>query len=206
MSGATVAVLYARADSNYKTIPGCDVWDAERDARRWKGGAPVVAHPPCRAWGRLRAFAKPREDEKALALHAVECVRHWGGIMEHPAGSSLWAAAALPRPGESSDRWGGWTLAVSQYWWGHKAEKRTWLYVVGLSMAELPAIPYRMGYPTHIIGSSMRRKGERGWMPGTTKAEREHTPQQLAEWLVEAARRVREARERRLIEARGVAA
>jgi len=30
-----IAVLFARSDSVYKTIPGCDVWDAERDARRW---------------------------------------------------------------------------------------------------------------------------------------------------------------------------
>lgn len=46
-----VAVLFARSDSVYKSIPGCDVWDINRDARNWKGGAPIVAHPPCRAWG-----------------------------------------------------------------------------------------------------------------------------------------------------------
>ncbi|HMM52763.1 MAG TPA: hypothetical protein PKD87_14270 [Burkholderiaceae bacterium] len=183
-----VAVLYARPDSIYKLLDGADVWDMERDARRWPGGAPVVAHPPCRAWGRLRAFAKPREDEKALALHAVESVRRWGGVLEHPAGSTLWTAAGLPRPFEGPDDWGGWTLPVSQFWWGHKAEKRTWLYIVGAAPDELPPIPFRMGYPTHIIGSSMRRKGERGWMPGTTKAEREHTPPALAVWLVAVAR------------------
>ena len=47
----TVAILFARSDSYYKTLPECDVWDIERDARKWPGGAPVVAHPPCRAWG-----------------------------------------------------------------------------------------------------------------------------------------------------------
>lgn len=47
----TVAVLFARADSTYKTLPGTDVWDIERNAKLWPGGAPVVAHPPCRAWG-----------------------------------------------------------------------------------------------------------------------------------------------------------
>ena len=191
-----VAVLYARSDSNYLALDQCDVWDAVRDARRWPGGVPVVAHPPCQAWGRLRAFAKPREDEKGLALHAVECVRRWGGVLEHPAGSTLWAAAGLPKPFEGPDDWGGWTLPVSQFWWGHKAEKRTWLYIVGAAPDELPPIPFRMGYPTHIIGSSMRRKGERGWMPGTTKAEREHTPPAFAAWLVQVARACSEARKR----------
>lgn len=70
----TVAILFARADSNYKRLPDCDVWDAERDARRWPGGCTVVAHPPCRAWGRLRHFARPRPDEKALGLWAADQV------------------------------------------------------------------------------------------------------------------------------------
>ena len=29
----TVAVLFARSDSIYKSMPECDVWDIERDAR-----------------------------------------------------------------------------------------------------------------------------------------------------------------------------
>lgn len=75
----TVAVLFARSDSNYKTMPGCDVYDIDRDARTFAGGLPVIGHPPCRAWGRLRQFAKVRPDEKALAPWAVEQVRAWGG-------------------------------------------------------------------------------------------------------------------------------
>jgi hypothetical protein len=35
-----VAVLFARKDSIYKTMPECDVWDIERDAREWPGGMP----------------------------------------------------------------------------------------------------------------------------------------------------------------------
>lgn len=184
-----VAVLYARGDSIYRAIDGTDVWDAERDARRWPGGAPVVAHPPSRAWGSLRAFAKPREDEKALALHAVECVRRWGGVLEHPAGSTLWAAAGLPKPGEGVDQWGGWTLAAPQLWWGHRAEKRTWFYVVGADLRQLPQIPFSMALPTrYVVAKSGRRKGMPGWMPDMNKAEREATPPALAAWLVEAAR------------------
>lgn len=180
----TVAVLFARADSCYKALPGCDVWDAERDARRWPGGCPVVAHPPCRAWGRLRHFAKPRPDEKALALWAVEQVRKFGGVLEHPASSTLWPAAELPTPG-SRDQWGGWTLPIRQHWWGHRAEKATLLYIVGCEPANVPPLPYRMDEPTHVVQSRKRT----GYRPHITKAEREHTPPELAKWLAELAAR-----------------
>lgn len=183
----TVAVLFARADSNYKQIPGCDVWDAERNALNWPGGAPVIAHPPCRAWGRLRQFAKPRPDEKALALWAVEQVRRFGGVLEHPEGSTLWEAAGLPPVGKK-DEFGGWTLGIHQHEFGHRAEKATLLYVVGCLPACLPAMPLRLDEATHCIRptKSYPRK------PSVTKAEREHTPPALAEWLVELARRTRQ--------------
>lgn len=102
-----VAALFVRADSIYKDMPGVDAWDAERDARTWPGGCPVVAHPPCRAWGRLRQFAKPRADEKELALFALQQIRKFGGVLEHPAESSLWNEAFLPKPGEFPDERGG---------------------------------------------------------------------------------------------------
>jgi hypothetical protein len=126
----TVAVLFARADSTYKTLPGTDVWDIERDAKLWPGGAPVVAHPPCRAWGRLRKFAKPRKGERQLAIWSVRQVRRFGGVLEHPVGSLLWEKAGLPAPGQI-DAHGGWTLPIHQNWWGHRAEKATLLYIVG---------------------------------------------------------------------------
>lgn len=190
-----VAVLFARTDSIYKTMPGCDVWDIERDARKWPGGAPVLAHPPCRAWGRLRGFAKPRAGEKELALWAVEQVRRHGGVLEHPEGSTLWAEAELPGPG-CTDEFGGFTFPVAQSWFGHRAEKMTLLYIVGCRPQELPSLPTRLGESTHVIAQhrtlkdgSRLRKGMPGWRPEVTKAEREHTPPQLAEWLVEVARR-----------------
>lgn len=179
-----VAVLFARADSVYKTLPGCDVWDIDRDARKWPGGYPVVAHPPCRAWGRLRHFAKPRSDEKGLALWAVKQVRSFGGVLEHPAASTLWPTAGLPLPGER-DEFGGWTLPVYQHWWGHRAEKSTLLYIVGCNPADIPEMPYRIDEPTHVV-QSRKREGSR---PHITKAEREHTPIALAIWLCELARR-----------------
>jgi hypothetical protein len=179
-----IAVLFARPDSVYKTIPQCDVWDIERDARTWNGGSPVVAHPPCRAWGRLRQFAKPRPDEKGLALWAVNQVRRFGGVLEHPVASTLWPAAGLPGPGER-DRFGGWTLPVYQHWWGHRAEKATLLYIVGCDPKDTPPIPFRIDEPTHVVQSRKRV----GYRPHITKAEREHTPLEFAMWLCELAKR-----------------
>lgn len=191
----SVAVLFARGDSHYKALPGCDVYDIERDARTWAGGCPVVAHPPCRAWGGLRHMAKPRPDEKDLAIFAVRQVRTFGGVLEHPAFSTLWAAAGLPAPGRH-DEFGGWTLPVSQHWWGHKAQKDTWFYIVGCEPANVPEIPIVLGEASHVVATGGKRsdgsrlhKGDAGWRPEIKKAEREHTPPELAAWLVELARK-----------------
>lgn len=195
MNALGVAVLFARHDSVYKSLTGCDVWDAERDARKWPGGCPVVAHPPCCAWGQLRAFANPRPDEKELALFAVGQVRRFGGVLEHPKNSTLWKVAGLPEPG-LFDEFGGWTLPIVQSWWGHRAEKATRLYIVGCQCRNIPAMPLLLGEPSHVCGSSGRRvdgrrlhKGDAGWRPEITKAEREHTPEGLARWLVDLAAR-----------------
>lgn len=66
------AVLFARSKSIYKSLIDLDVFDIKRDARSFDGAAPVIAHPPCRAWGRLSHLAKPRHDEMSLAHWLVE--------------------------------------------------------------------------------------------------------------------------------------
>ncbi len=187
-----VAALFVRADSVY-TMAGVDAWDIDRDARKWPGGWPVVAHPPCRAWGRLRHFAKPRDDEKALAIWAVEQVRRWGGVLEHPAGSTLWKHQNLAEVGRI-DEHGGRTISADQYRWGHLAEKDTRFYVVGLTYPELVEMLPRpkTGRPAFVVCNSHGiRKGEPGYRPHIGKDAREHTPPALAEWLVELARRCR---------------
>lgn len=192
MSACNIAVLFARSDSIYKSIDGCDVWDIERDARNWNGGCQVVAHPPCRAWGRLRHFAKPRDDEKELALFAVDQVRKFGGVLEHPTASTLWGAAGLPRPESKCtverDAFGGWSLQVLQYWWGHRAAKSTWLYIVGCNPREIPEMPIVLGDAPCAVGLSSGRDRGRCRME-ISKRERESTPDEFAVWLVELARR-----------------
>lgn len=179
-----IPVLFARSDSVYKEM-GCDVYDIDRDARSYVGSIAVIAHPPCRAWGRLRTFAKPRHDEKDLAFFAVDQVRTKGGILEHPESSTLWAAAGLPRPCPDKieiDRYGGFTFAIAQYWFGHKARKNTWLYIVGIAPAQLPAFPIVLGEPEYVVTTGQRTKP---WKKKITKAEREHTPEPLARWLID---------------------
>lgn len=79
----TIAALYIDPKGPYPAIAGVDCWDATRDARKYDGPYPVVAHPPCGPWGKLRHLS--RNDDPSLALRAVEQVRRWGGVLEHPA-------------------------------------------------------------------------------------------------------------------------
>jgi len=172
-----IAALYVRNDSVYKEYPIIDCYDIDRDARTFKGGMPVIAHPPCRAWGKLKAFAKPRSGEKELALHAVQVVRENGGVLEHPSGSSLFGTI-LPRPGKM-DEW-GFTLSVNQFWFGHKAQKKTYLYIVGIKPHGIPEYPISFDLPTHGVSRTKNLKE-------ISKADRERTPRMFAEWLIETA-------------------
>lgn len=191
----TVAVLFARSDSIYKQLSGTDVYDAQRDARTWPGGAPVVAHPPCRTWGTLAHLFEHPAGERDLAPWAVEQVRRFGGVLEHPSKSRLWPELGLPALG-ARDAFGGWTLAIHQSDFGHRAQKKTRLYIVGCAPKDVPPLPLVLGKPTHVIcqnrtlpGGKRLRKGMPGWRPDVSEAEQEHTPSELALWLLELARR-----------------
>lgn len=192
-----VVVLYVDPRGPYPALVA-DWYDAERDARTYEGPWPVVAHPPCGPWGRLRHLS--RHDDPSLALRAVDQVRKCGGVLEHPAGSLLFSAVGLPIPGELPDAWGGRSIEVCQCDWGHVARKRTWLYIVG--RPTLPPFP-AAGTPTHWIGGFRRIEGKptktyrnhgRAVPPGIkvcSAQQRRRTPPALAVWLVELASSVR---------------
>jgi hypothetical protein len=189
-----VAALFVRSDSIYKLL-GCDSFDLARPARTFKRDKPIVAHPPCRAWSALKYFARPRYGERRLAIWAVLIARRCGGVVEHPKGSSLWKTMKLPLPQEAPDQWGGYTIEVDQFNFGHAARKRTWLYIVGTY--DLPLAPIRPGQPTAVCHQpdGARRKKERpntsGRLPTLPQHEREATPRLFAEWLIEIAHRTR---------------
>ena len=180
-----VAVLFARKNSIYKSIPGTDVYDIERDARTYSRHFPIVAHPPCRSWGRCRGLANIIPEEKALALFAVAQVRKGGGVLEHPESSTLWREMNLPL-GRQRDEFGGWTLSINQSWFGHKARKKTWLYIVGVEPGAIPDYPITFDAIEYTVGSSKARKYNA--KKELSQAGREYTPEQLANWLVKLAR------------------
>jgi hypothetical protein len=179
-----ISILFASKTSVYKTIPGLDVWDCERNALNWPGGNPGIFHPPCRLFSAyLHHFSKAPLSEKHLAHWAVDQVRANGGVLEHPAHSMLWDEAGIPRPGEFPDKHGNFAIEVDQFHWGHPARKRTWLYLCGLDVSVL-SFPFRAGLPTHAYCRES---------PGRLRLSaqlRQGTPISFARWLVELAQRV----------------
>jgi len=186
-SEKTVTILFARKDSIYKTLTGVDVYDIERDALKYNGGNPIVAHPPCRTWGRYSHWATRAEPgEHELAPWTVDKIRKNGGVLEHPCASKLWYDYDLPKPGWK-DKFGGWTLQVYQWWWGHPCEKNTWLYICGVNSKCIPGLPFKLGHPDYVIGYS--RKNSYGKIE-LSKSKRDVTPILFAKWLVDLARKV----------------
>lgn len=163
---ARVAALYVEAHGPYPALVA-DWYDLEKDSRNYKGPHPVVAHPPCETWGRLRHFST--QDTHDLALHAVAMVRQYGGVLEHPASSSLWKECGLPLPDTMfPDMFGGRSYEIAQGDFGHEAPKLTWLYAVRLGPC-----------PFHLP-----RGGQTGRVERMTRFARKATPQPLAQSLV----------------------
>jgi hypothetical protein len=186
-----IAALYVEAGGVYFGRPDVDPWDVVRDAKKYAGHIPIVAHPPCGPWSSLRSLSK--EMTRDCALRAVDQVRAFGGVLEHPARSTLFDAAGLPKPGELPDAFGGRTIEVCQVDWGHVARKRTWIYLVGVTnIGPLP--PSRE--PTHWC-SGVHTPGARGKPPLGIKIcsaqQRRRTPPAFADFLIGLAHQVRRA-------------
>jgi hypothetical protein len=140
----------------------------------------------------MRQWCK-RPQDRDLGPIAVDVVRRFGGVLEHPRGSKLWDWCLMARPGRGFDMWGGWTLAVEQVSWGHACRKPTWLYIVGVTPSEVTGIRTG-GEPTHQIwGSRTPGRNHRCDLKAAHAAMRRRTPPAFAEWLIALARRCRVA-------------
>ncbi len=181
----TVAALYVDPGGPYPKMSDVDCWDAERDARLYQGPHPIVAHPPCGPWGALSHFCT--KQDASLAPLAVEQLRKWGGVLEHPAHSKLWTRLGLPKPGEL-DFDGLWTLEVEQVRWGHQAEKRTWLLFAGIPRCAVRHLPEKRE-PTHVVGKTKGPGRDR--LPEMLKSRRHFSPPAFARWLVDLAAQAR---------------
>ena len=133
-----IAALYVATGGVYYGLPDVDPWDEARDARKYAGFWPVVAHPPCERWGRYWSggpSAKVRRklgDDNGCFEAALASVNRWGGVLEHPEGSHAWKVFGLaipPRHGGWIRSGQGWTCCVEQGHYGHRGRKATWLYV-----------------------------------------------------------------------------
>ncbi|MFG0249783.1 MAG: hypothetical protein ACF8OB_12925 [Phycisphaeraceae bacterium JB051] len=146
-----------------------DWYDQERDARSFAGGKPVIAHPPCGPWGRL--WKQCINQDMSLGPWCVQQVQRWGGVLEHPAHSRLFAACNLPEPGQFPDAFGGQTYLTWLSAFGAPVAKPTWLYVVGVD--DFPDFPRKRPAITTVdrLHSSTRQL----------------TPRPMAEFLIELA-------------------
>lgn len=195
-----VAALYVDPRGVYAGLPGVEVWDEQLDARTYAGPWPVVAHPPCARWCMLSGLVESLlgdgyrvgEDSGCFAA-ALEAVRRFGGVLEHPAHSIAWKEFGLPRPvrggwqGSFDDP--GWTTELDQAAYGHPARKRTWLYVVGVDW--LPALDWSSpstarivtGFEHHPAGAYAADETRR-----VRPAEASATPPRFRDVLLELAR------------------
>lgn len=207
-----IAALYVETGGVYFNLPGVDPWDSARDARTYNGPHAVVAHPPCERWGSFwpgspvqvsRGIRFQKGDDGGCFKAALDAVRSYGGVLEHPRGSHAWTHFGIRHP-HSAGSWyratdtgvqGSWTCCVYQGHYGHKALKPTWLYYVG----ELPPPELRWGKPEGtfmtVAGTSFksvaaRREAEaNGWRysPRLPTALRNVTPVLFRDLLIKLA-------------------
>lgn len=186
-----IAALYVERGGAYYGIDGIDPWDEQRDARRYTGPYPVIAHPPCNTWCQLAPVNQARwgrliGDDGGTFAAALAAVRRFGGVLEHPAYSLAWSRYALPVPCR-----GGWTQTlddpgmtteICQAAYGHDARKRTWLYAVGVDPA---ALDWREVTGRAVIGGGIHI----GQCVGRPKLERAiGTPPAFRDTLIALAR------------------
>lgn len=207
MPEKTIAALYVEPQGAYIGVPGVDPWDEARDARKYAGPHPVVAHPPCQRWGRFwhGSTRKPHQfkkgDDGGCFAAALASIKAHGGVIEHPADSHAWEHFGLRKP----PRNGGWVEAVPGIWtccvyqghYGHFSGKPTWLLVAGLAYHDLPQLRWgkteQRLHPTAVAKhgyAKARRIGMMAMVGGKDKtAIRNSTPPEFRDVLISIAAR-----------------
>lgn len=203
-----IAALFVEAGGVYCGLPDVDPWPEARDARLYAGPHPVVCHSPCQRWGKYwhGSTRKPHQfklgDDGGCFRAALNAVRTWGGVLEHPCDSHAWAHFGLRKPKrhagwQSADDMGGMTCYVEQGHYGHMSRKPTWL--LAYSDAPLPGLIWTKGaqrlHPAYLAKhgyEKARRCGMVAMVGGKDKqATREATTPEFRDILLQIARSAR---------------
>ncbi len=209
MTPRTVAALYVEPQGVYVGVLGIDSWDKARDARKYTGPHPVVAHPPCQRWGRFwhGSTRKPHQfklgDDEGCFEAALAAVKRWGDVLEHPAHSKAWEVFGIRKPLQGAGWWWCpehrvWVCHVEQGHYGHFSRKATWLIACGMPRANLPELNWAKGeqrLPAWMIErygyEKARRIGVVAMVGGKNKtAIRNSTPEPFRDVLLSIARSV----------------
>jgi len=190
----TVAALFVDPRGIYPTLTDVDPWDEARDARLYVGPHPVVAHPPCGRW--VMPLAKVNEtryghkvgDDGGCFAAALDSVRRWGGVLEHPSTTTAFRHYGIDKPrGRQWQRTscGGHVCVVAQSAYGHPAHKLTWLYAYGID-------PIPLDWGDGVVTATV------SWLPNTkikrariSKRAASATPLAFAKVLLRMARTAR---------------
>ena len=204
-----IAALFVAKGGCYFGLPNVDPWDEARDARLYAGPWPVVAHPPCERWGRMW-YGGPQWIRDGNPRHvlgsdggcfaaALNAVRRWGGVLEHPADSLAWTAHGLLAPPRSGG-WvaagidGLWTCRVEQGHYGHRAKKATWLVANAAAMPSLiwgPSSPAPSPNSTARPVQPGRRASRTGICQRMSRKQRRATPIPFRDLLISIAESAR---------------
>ena len=210
----TVAALYVQTDGCYFNLDGVDPWDERRDAREYAGPYPIVAHPPCQRWGKLWAGQplwikrtgerKIKGDDDGCFAAALDALRRWGGVLEHPWGSHAWSHFNLNKPSReggwiaaelpgASSHGTLWTCCVEQGQYGHYARKPTLLLASRVELPDLKWGKTEAKYPQEAIDrhglAYCKRAGELAFRGGgVDNKHRIGTPEPFRNLLIAMAR------------------
>jgi hypothetical protein len=192
-----IAALFVQTDGVYFGLDGVEPYDVTRDAMTYDGPHPVVAHPPCARWCQLAGLVQARwghkiGDDGGSFAHALDCVRRFGGVLEHPAYSRAWDAYDLPKPvtggGWSRGICGGWSCYVEQFRYGHPAKKATWLYAYGTNLPSLRWGSMLAREATALVSWCGNRVASGEVRPRVGKAQASRTPIEFRDVLISIAR------------------
>ena len=201
-----ISALYVETDGAYFNLPGVDPWDEPRDARKYAGPHPIVAHPPCQRWGRFwhGSTAKPHQfklgDDGGCFKAAFKALKRFGGVLEHPAHSKAFDAFGILKTKQGAGwqfdrKHGVWVCYVEQGHYGHISRKPTWLISCGIQRSELPELNWSKGeqrlHPVALERhgyEKARRIGMMAMVGGKDKTRiRNATPPEFRQLLIDIA-------------------